>query len=71
MFEIWVPFICLQAQKIQIMLISIIFSTTPALPFSVCQRILSQHIAFQDFSFSHLLLLLLSHQCKGYEKNFC
>jgi hypothetical protein len=70
MFEIWEPFICLQAQKIQIKLISIIFSTTPALPFSVCQRILSQHIAFQDFSFSRLLLLL-SHQCKGYEKNFC
>jgi hypothetical protein len=65
MFEIWVPFICLQPQKIQIKLINIIFCTALLhLP-----EILLQHIAFQDFSFSRLLLLL-SHQCKGYEKNF-
>jgi hypothetical protein len=71
MFENLGTFHLSTTTKIQIELISRIFSTTPALPFSICQRILLQHIAFQDFSFSCLLLLLLSHQCKGYEKNFC
>jgi hypothetical protein len=78
MFEIQVPFICLQPE-IQIELISHVFSASHTSKVSSEQKKPHWDSLHQQENFvrayCHLLtfssLLVLSHQCKGSEKNFC